>query len=178
MITKSVLQANIHKVVPQDTFGSIMNWLERKDPPLWGESRPKNFLRITLYLVLYKWLTGFGNSAMALSVGSWFKTSSKSIGHNSMKLGQYLAVWGKKHIKHFKSKERKRLKEEVSFKKPVEGITLWMDSSDFRLVGKKSVSCSIQFKNNSLFDSSKIRSLAETNGGVSSVTHLECVICL
>ena len=82
------------------------------------------------------------NTELAVLVRQTIKTSSKSIRHNQKKISEYLALWGRSKIKLMKGHERKSLLRSSSFMEPIGGVTIWMDSSDFRISGKLSVSYS------------------------------------
>ena len=139
-ITITQLKTIVSKVVPKEKFGELLSYVTHAEPKLWGEDKPKNFIELTLYIILYKWLSGKGNTVVAQSVSQWLKTSHQSIDHNSKKLALVLSIWGRSQIKLFSPEERRTLLQRVTFKKPVEGVTLWMDSTDFRTTGLRSVS--------------------------------------
>ena len=144
MISKKQLHSFVEKKVPRTIFSEIYGVLLRSNPILWGEDRPENFIMTVLYIILYKWLTGMGDTAVAHTVSQWLKTSSRSIRHNSKKMAHVLSIWGRAQIKLATPQERSALLQQVRFKEPVSQITLWMDSTDFRTAGKQSV-CKIGF---------------------------------
>lgn len=176
MISKKELKKLILKAVPHDRFTVILAFLIRKDPKLWGEDRPNTFIEDTLLIILYKWLTGLGNTAVAVAVSGWLKTSNQSMGHNSKHIASILAIWGRAQITPITPTEREALLGRVQLKKPLTGTTLWMDSTDFRTTGKKSVRSDFNdfsfFKKITLF----FRFLKRMNGGVSRKTLRVCDI--
>ena len=65
---------------------------------LWGQEQHDDFIRKTLYLVLYKDLFGIGYDRLVSSVDIEFQVRAKTLRHNTKLIRKILFEWSRKHI--------------------------------------------------------------------------------
>ena len=53
-LTKSDVKKTVEKVVNKSTVDKMIDYLNKKNVPLWGADQPKNFLENNTLLTLYK----------------------------------------------------------------------------------------------------------------------------
>lgn len=139
-VSRRQMKADVLALVPKEQFAELLSLLVRKEPHLWGEDRPDHFFETCLMITLYHWKTGKGYCYLAKAVEGWLKTSHNSLAHNSRVLARLLGKWGKAKIVLGTFADRVAAASRIQFKGRVEGVTLWMDSVDFRTIGLKTVS--------------------------------------
>lgn len=127
------IRAIIFNSIPEIILEEIHPFIDQLEPKLWGKQRPEDFLMICLELTIYKDLTSTSFGILASATHKWLEASSKSLRHNAQVLRPLLKDWAKTVIKLGSYSSRKRAASKVHFKKPVHGVTLWLDSTDFAL---------------------------------------------
>lgn len=85
-------------------------------------------------------MEGYGVHTLKNKLTSWYKPSWKSLQHNCQYLREKMAEWGKQQIQAGTSANWNSARDNSWYPKDVKETNLWMDSVDFALTGKKSVS--------------------------------------
>ena len=132
-VLRSQVNVIVNKVVPAEVMRELLAFVVREEPHLWGEDRPDNFVKTSLVLTLYKWITNLGYGVISRSIKGWFRTSHVSLRHNGRVLSNCLGKWGRSKIKLGSYSDRLEAATCFKLKAPLEGVTLLMDCSDFRI---------------------------------------------
>ena len=94
---------------------------------------------MTLAVAVLKDKTRIGYCALARLISSWFKITPKSLEHNQHLVREMWAQWADQQIVLGTLRSRQVAGRGISKKKLVKGVTLWIDSTDFRLEGRRKV---------------------------------------
>lgn len=105
---------------------------------LWGEDKPEEFEKMCLYITLWKDLTAKGYCQIQRRTHAWLKLTTKSIAHNTQLIRNALKPWAMRQIQLGDSTDWKNAASATRFSKLIKDTNLWIDSTDFPLVGKRS----------------------------------------
>lgn len=96
----SFLRSEVILRLGKRTYKSMLHFITRKRPSLWGLEKPGHFLEsslcITLYMDLYR--CGVNKMVQKTKNSLGFKLSNKSVHHNVNAIRQLLAKWGARNI--------------------------------------------------------------------------------
>jgi len=137
---KEAVRAKLDRSLVNEIIRYTERKIEEKQTRLWGEVRPDGFEQMCVYIALYKDLTGIGYTALAVKIKGWLRITAKSLRNNQRKIRRILKEWAESVITLGTLAERRAAARRVKFKKPVEGITLRIDSTDVPLAGIRTVS--------------------------------------
>ena len=98
-------------------------------------------MRDSILVTLYKDLFAVGYTSLFNQVKLWLANSPRSLQHNAKVIQQLLAKWGKTKVNLGTLQEWKEAVQYQNFSKDVGEVHLWLDTTDLRLVGKQSTSC-------------------------------------
>ena len=127
--------------------------VNREITKLWGQHKKTTAVRNYYYLALYHDITGTGYNELSISVKNWFKTSGNSIRVNTKRIREFLYYWSEQYIESGNLQDWNNAASTIKTKKELGEVNLWIDSTDFKLEGKGTVSKSSidwSFKKNSL----------------------------
>ena len=131
----------VQKHLSQRIFVSMWNYVLDNEPVLWGENQPRGFLKANFVLALYKDIKDIGYQKLLKSVTDLrFKLNHKSLQKNVERLRAVLANWAKRTIRLGAKTDWTAAARNVSLRSPVKDAVLWMDSKDFPVIGKRTVS--------------------------------------
>jgi DDE superfamily endonuclease len=119
-----------------------LDYLSSTDLPskFWGLYQPEGFVSHSLTMALYKDLTGKGYQKILDTVDLGFKITNKSFQHNTQLIRVALYRWACVEIKSGSERDWNAKKHLLPKKKGLEDVNLILDSTDFRLIGKSSIS--------------------------------------
>lgn len=138
--TKESVKDEVEKTLKKTYFDKVYRFVSSKNPSLWGIEQPRDFLKCALYLLLFKEIHAIGYNQLLHSVRDWHNCSEDSFKHNLQTLRTLLGEWGKEQIILGTKSDWDRNAKRIPMGRRVKGINLWIDSSDFRLKGRRSVS--------------------------------------
>jgi len=118
----------------------LLSFLKRKKINIWCAVGRKNLVYTFLVLALYKDLYGRGYTELTNDIHDWLMISSKTLRHNVKEIRKYGYKWARKQLEAGALSEWKSAVRRKKFKKPLKNVTLFLDSVDFPLRGKTSVS--------------------------------------
>ena len=145
------IKREVHKRVKARTVASLIAYLRQREIALWGLNKKRGWLGKSVYLMLYKYLFAIGYSALLREISSWYPVGTNTLSHNNKKILRASRSWCKQYITIGNHAEWRIAARNQSFPKSMKTTTLWMDSSDFKLVGRRSTSrgsCSWSYKEN------------------------------
>ncbi len=134
------LKAAVGRRIRPLTLQSLINFVKKQNPALWGQGRTDTFVHDTILLALYKDLYNKGYHGLFDSVKLWYPTSHKSLGHNTKVLRKIFAKWARQQIVLGTLREWQETAKPERFKGEHKLVYLWLDTSNFRLDGKASAS--------------------------------------
>ena len=106
---------------------------------LWILKRPPDFEKIMIASTLYKDIHGLGYAELRKILRPFCKISTTSIQHNVHAVRKELKRWGESVIVPGSLKKLQRAASRTTRPDFCSDVTLWIDSTDFRIKGKKSV---------------------------------------
>jgi hypothetical protein len=111
-------------------------------PPknLWGMNRNRNFNLNVLLATLYKDLYAKSYADLEKDFKRFLKLSRDSWEHNIQAMRKVLGEWGETTVERGTKGEWDKVMRNRPLPKHVQGVNLWGDSTDFRLIGKQSSS--------------------------------------
>lgn len=139
-LSSAQLRAFVNEKVSVSIMTKVVKYVVEHGQSYWGEDKPDNFVVDLLYMVIMKDLTSFGYKKMCDQVNLGYHINHESLQHNTEIMRRLLADWAatqldlgnrdiwKAHSRHFTTKK--------TFKE----CSLWIDSSDFPLAGKRVIS--------------------------------------
>ena len=107
---------------------------------MWGQEKGRNFVKNQTLVVLYKLIEGIGFSKLKEEVDFGGPMSKNSLEHNFQRIVELLEQWGRSKVRLGKIEDWKKANRRVSQDVDENIPHLWIDSSDFRLIGKRSIS--------------------------------------
>jgi len=117
----------------------ILKEVELSPDVLWATQRPRNFVLGMMMITLYKDMTATSYSTLRKEVAGWTMMSNDGIQHNVKKCRAALLKWAKKVLTPQAPTKLSRLASRSNRPEGLEGVVLWIDSTDFRTKGKRSV---------------------------------------
>ena len=106
---------------------------------LWGLKRPPAFSVKCVAIAIYKDFKRYGYGALAALIRKWFPTTPKTLQHNQRVIRLIWKNWAKDQITLGVPVKRKRVASRTTNSKEVPGVTLWIDSTDFPVQGRRKV---------------------------------------
>lgn len=107
------------------------------DKKLWAHTKPRGFKKGCLLLTLYKDLTGVGYLDLRKDIAKWCVFSNESIQHNVKVCRLVLRNWAKGIVIPQAEKRLAAIARKTERPGKLSDVVLWVDSSDFRMKGKK-----------------------------------------
>lgn len=129
----------VHEKVPAARIDSMTKFIEGQGVVLWGESQPRGFLGDMVVLTLYKDLYHIGYLRLVNSVDFGYKITHISMENNSHRIRRQLQAWAMTQFNLGSPASWKANARHCGFKKDIADATLWMDSSDFAITGRKRI---------------------------------------
>lgn len=118
-------------------FKEMLGYVERADPPFWGEVRPRFFTKRIFVLAMYHDITALGYNKILDSLeGLGFKLADKSFKYNTKSVRRTLAKWGRSKVKLGKLEDWEAAMRNVKGRQRFPHLHFWMDSTDFKMVNK------------------------------------------
>lgn len=135
------IENTVYEKVGKETMQEMERYVKQKRLILWGEDKPRYFLKRNLILCLYKDIVCIGYQRLLRTVdGLGFRINHKSLQHNTLVLRKSLHAWATVNIRLGTLKEWTDAARHVSPPDELSQVCLWMDSVDFILQGRRTVS--------------------------------------
>lgn len=126
--------------VPKHIYEQICTYIRSHQPSLWAAEKPRSFLKDQILLTLYKDLYGVGYHQLAADASFGYTITDHSLNNNCKKIREVLHQWSGEVITIGNEQEWNNQAKNCSFGRRVSDVNLWIDSSDFPMIGKSSVS--------------------------------------
>jgi hypothetical protein len=130
------LKRIVNRAIGEDLMREIHTYCGDKEIKLWGQSKDTYYMKKNLYLCIYKDMMNVGYLQLYSKIKSWYSNSHKSLAHNIKQFRKILYGWGIKQIHHGTLSEWRNISKSVKKVKALSSVNLWMDSTDYALVGK------------------------------------------
>ena len=116
--------------------------IKKGEKNMWGLSKGKRlFDKQMLIALLYKWKEGVGNNALQVLFKDWVRLSNDSFNNNMKIISRHLGNWGREMINSKANRgtldDWNRTASTAGLRQKVKDGNLWIDSSDFRVTGKR-----------------------------------------
>ena len=154
-------------------LNELCSLVHTKNVKLWGLSQSPNYVEKCLALSIFKDRSRMGYGTLASVVRKWFKTTGKTLMHNQHLIRPVWKEWARLQFKLGNLTERKRAGYRTNKKDQFDGITIWIDSTDVPMQGRRKV-CShlISNSNTLLLFTQLYRPRKNLSGGPSNSTVL------
>ena len=141
-LTFDQIRSFVHTLVKEKTCRNMKNFIQSHDQQVtwWAEIKPRSWKNKVFYLGMYKRATGVGYEKLQKLIHSWWHINHKSLQHNTVELFRLSRLWAKKHIHLGDDAEWKAAARNVDIPNCVKEGRLFLDSSDFRREGKRTIS--------------------------------------
>lgn len=134
------MRQRVARALSNRVYTALCNFLDLSEVQLWGAEQQENFKEDNLIATLYKDMVGLGYHALFSEISIWYGASEHSLRHNVRKVRRILKAWGEQQIKVLTLDKWRIDAASVPSKKNPENVNLLIDSTDFRLSGKRSTS--------------------------------------
>jgi hypothetical protein len=131
------IATEVRNRIPNAIFKKIWGFVREKEPALWGEKKPKGYLKKNFLLALYKDLYGKGYSKLMMQIGSKDRMHNSTFQHNVKVLRGVLAEWGRTQVELGTPEDWASAASDLDLPKSIEDVTLWIDSVDFPFTKRK-----------------------------------------
>ena len=136
-----VIKSKVHKKIKRIVMKEMITYFSNSpNLALWGETKPRNFIQDTTYLVFYHDVENIGWNCLVGDLEISYKITSWSLRYNATIIRSHLKKWAELKILPGNLEEWKRAKRRMQFDDRLKDAHLWIDSSDFRIKGKESTS--------------------------------------
>ena len=82
--------------IPSKILSKLVKFVQTCNLTLWGMTKPRNFVEASVFLTLYKDITGIGYNKLAKETSNQFG-SYNSLSHNVKQLRLAMAIWARKN---------------------------------------------------------------------------------
>ena len=138
--TRRQVKVEVCKRVKDEVITSLTSFVRRQNPALWGMKRSRTFVGDLVLVTLYKDLFAIGYHTLCGEVKVWLPLAERTMRHNMKELRRLFSKWAEERIKRGNLPEWKEAARGLKFSKELKGVCLWMDSSNFPLIGKEGAS--------------------------------------
>jgi hypothetical protein len=140
MVSFNTIENQVKNSISSAVLKEMSKLITSETLNLWGESQPRGFIYQSLVLCLYKDLSGFGFRRVLRRSKSWFQLSCNSFIHNCNEIRTVLAQWGRRQVVLGNLVTWNRAARHCSFPKDISDACMLIDSSDFKIKGRRTVS--------------------------------------
>lgn len=134
-----MIKEAVHRRIRPITIVNIMRYLMKKKPRLWGFRRTINWEFKSLYLALYKHIYGIGYNCLLNGVKTWYNIGPTTLFTNIKRTLLMVTGWIKSMIKRVGPSSWTIAARNLQLPGSVHDTVLWIDSCDFKLIGKRSL---------------------------------------
>ncbi len=140
-ITYTYCRSVIIQAVKNKAYSAMLSHMKECSPNYWGEKDGiAKFDEYSLAVYLYMNIEDCSYDTMTEICSKWYPVSKRSLEHNCEMTSSLLQRWAEKQITVGTRSEWIKACRKVKMDKRLKGVNLWMDSSDFGRIGKRSVS--------------------------------------
>ena len=135
----------ISSTVMEELFSHLFNQFKRGNVKLWGQNKGRGFVRKCIYVAFYRDIKGTSYNQLASECKSWMQLPGPSISHNTKSIRRVLHDYFLNQMSTGTVGEWDRRAKKINMREDFRDVNLWIDSTDFPLVGKRSSSTSNLF---------------------------------
>ncbi len=135
-LTAREVKKKVHKKIPHECMGEILNFVKNLDLHFWGSLIRKTAKENAIYVAIYKDLENIGYMSLNEDVQEILHVSHKSLAHNQKIVRRVLASWAKTIIKLSDKNKWDRVQEDIDLPKKLKDANLLADSADFKIQAK------------------------------------------
>ena len=133
------IRAELEETLGVPALRAILKDIHVNELKLWGTTWPRNFVKGMVIATLLKDVDGLGYLKLRKRLIEWIDLSNEAIQHNVKLVWRALAKWAKTIITADDSGRLARAASKTQRPPPLDSVVLWIDSTDFRIKGKRSV---------------------------------------
>ncbi len=94
------IEKEVHRLITKRICKAMLDYLERKNPTLWGEDKPRFFTKRCFILAKYHDIKRIGYNKLLNKVHMLgFKINHKSLKYNTKTIRRVLAEWGREQVR-------------------------------------------------------------------------------
>jgi hypothetical protein len=133
------LKRDVIDVLRSSLMTRLSKFISFTEKALWGSNRPAKSFQMVLYITIWKDIRGLGYDALRKYIAPFWKMGNVALQHNVKYVRSELRRWANTIIRPEDPVRLERLAARTNRPTPCEKVTLWMDSTDFRIKGKRSL---------------------------------------
>lgn len=122
------------------TMSIVYKDIQLDKKQLWSSKRKRNFVQRMIQATLYKDLTACSYNTLLLEIKSTLPMSKRSLRHNVQLVRSALREWANKVLLPTPLATLERLAKDQIVVESFQKVHIWVDSTEFRLSGKCSLS--------------------------------------
>jgi hypothetical protein len=131
------LKRDVIDVIGSSLMTRLSKFIFFTEKALWGSNRPTKSFQMVLYITIRKDIRGLGYDALRKYIAPFWKMGNVALQHNVKYVRSELRFWANTRLEEPVRLER--LAAQTNRPIPCEKVTLWMDSTYFRIKGKCSL---------------------------------------
>ena len=133
------LEDGVRSRIGSSRLKAILKGVELDPAKLWATERPRNFVHGIILITLYKDLTASSYRDLKKEVEGWAHFSNEGLQHNVHKCRIALKKWADSILVPQASPRLVCMANKTQRPDGLDKVVLWVDSTDFRVKGKRSV---------------------------------------
>ena len=133
------IRDELHESIGHPALRAILKEVQVNELKLWGAIRPRNFIKGMILATLLKDVQGLGFLKLRKRLAEWNQLSNEAIQHNVKVVRQALGKWAATIITADDAGRLGRVASKTQRPPPLDSVVLWIDSTDFRVKGKRSI---------------------------------------
>lgn len=135
-IEKISLYSEVTRKVGKESKAEMISWMNDRDVNYWGMIKGEDIQKVHVNLTLYKDLFNLGFLSLWSKIKHWYGNSHKSLAHNIKLTRKNLKIWARNSMVRGDLQTWNNISDQVKKIQKLKKVCLWMDSSDFSLIGK------------------------------------------
>ena len=139
-LTFEQIETQLYIKIPKYIVDDIYIFSNKKNIILWGEQKPRYFLFKMIVLAFYKDTFRIGYKKLISQINLHFKISHHSFNENTQRLRKIFKKWAETKIILGDSVSWNYAVRNCNFKGIIKDANLWIDSTDFPIIGYKGLS--------------------------------------
>jgi hypothetical protein len=138
--SRLILEKKLKNKLGASTLRTILNSVKQSNPNIWSEKRPSMLPKTCILIAVYKDVYGLSLRKLRKRIKTWWPHKRKTLAHNQKVIRHALAKWGESTVHLGTVEDWNEAVESWKRPSPLKDVNLWIDSIDFRLKGKATMS--------------------------------------
>ena len=133
------IRDEIIEAIDRPALNAIIKGAMVNEVKLWGNTRPRNFVKGMIYATLLKDIQGLGYLKLRKRLVEYSDLSNEAIQHNVKLVRRALGKWAQTVVTADDIRRLGQVASKTQRPPPLSSVVLWIDSTDFCVKGKCSI---------------------------------------